>query len=87
MFTQFLFKPTDPSIFTSYHTGIGEPASTNVPNAPYPRILPDNRVVFRVKAPEAQKVQVDLGKKYDMEKDTSGYWMVTTDLKCGSDHS
>ena len=79
VFTQFLFKPVDPSTFTSYHTGIGEPASTNVPNAEYPQILPDNRVVFRVKAPEAQKVQVDLGKIYDMEKDTSGYWMVTTE--------
>src|SRR5205085_7636455 len=40
---------------------------------------PDNRVVFRVKAPDAQKVQVDLGKKYDMVKDTSGFWTATTD--------
>src|SRR6187399_2404860 len=74
MFSQLIFKPVDPSTFTSYHTGIGDPASTNVPNAQYPQILPDNRVVFRVKAPEAQKVQMDLGKKYDMVKDTSGYW-------------
>jgi enterochelin esterase-like enzyme len=79
MFSQLIFKPVDPSTFTSYHTGIGEPASTNVPNAQYPQILPDNRVVFRVKAPEAQRVQMDLGKKYDMAKDTSGYWIVTTD--------
>jgi enterochelin esterase-like enzyme len=35
--------------------------------------------VFRVKAPGAQNVQMDLGKKYDMVKDTSGYWNVTTD--------
>lgn len=79
MFSQFLFKQVDPSTFSSYHAGIGEPASTNVPNAQYPQILPDNRVVFRVKAPEAQKVQVDLGKMYDMVKDSSGYWMFTTD--------
>jgi len=79
MFSQLLFKPVDPSTFTSYHTGIGEPASTNVPNAQYPQILPDNRVVFSVKAPEAQTVQMDLGKKYDMVKDTSGNWTVTTD--------
>lgn len=79
MFSQLLFKPVDPSTFTSYHTGIGDPASTNVPNAQYPQILPDNRVVFRVKAPDAQRVQMDLGKKYDMVKDTSGFWMVTTD--------
>ncbi len=79
MFSQMIFKPVDPSTFTSYHTGIGEPASTNVPNAQYPQILPDNRVVFKVKAPDAQKVQIDLGKKYDMVKDTSGFWNVTTD--------
>jgi len=79
MFSQLLFKPLDPSTFTNYHTGIGDPASTNVPNAQYPQILPDNRVVFRIKAPDAQKVQIDLGKKYDMVKDTSGFWMVTTD--------
>ena len=79
MFSQLIFKPVDPSTFTSYHTNVGEPASTNVPNAPYPQILPDNRVVFRVKAPDAQKVQIDLGKKYDMVKDPDGFWMVTTD--------
>jgi enterochelin esterase-like enzyme len=57
----------------------GIPASTNVPGATYPKILPDNRVAFLFKAPEAQKVQVDLGKKYDMVKDTGGYWKTTTD--------
>jgi enterochelin esterase-like enzyme len=36
-------------------------------------------VAFRFKAPDAQKVQVDLGKKYDMVKDTAGYWTATTD--------
>ena len=34
---------------------------------------------FRIKAPEAQKIQIDLGKKYDMEKDSAGFWEVTTD--------
>jgi enterochelin esterase-like enzyme len=58
---------------------LGEPASTNVPGAEYPRILPDNRVMFRIKAPDAQKVQVDLLKKYDMVKDTAGVWEATTD--------
>lgn len=79
MFSQLLFKPVDTSTFATYHTGIGDPASTNVPNAQYPQILPDNRVVFRVKAPDAQKVQIDLGKKYDMIKDSTGFWGVTTD--------
>ena len=57
----------------------GVPASTNIPGQPYPRILPDNRVVFRVKAPEADKIVMDLGKKYEMVKDTGGYWKVTTE--------
>lgn len=57
----------------------GQPASTNIPGIQYPRILPDNRVFFRVKAPEAQRVQIDLLKKYDMVKDTGGIWIVTTE--------
>ena len=78
MFSQFLFKPVDVASLTKY-TVLGTPASTNTRNAKYPQILPDNRVVFRVKAPDAQKVQVDLGRKYDMVKDTSGFWTATTD--------
>ena len=44
-----------------------------------PQLLSDNSVKFTVRAPEAQKVQVDLcGTKYDMEKETDGIWTVTT---------
>jgi enterochelin esterase-like enzyme len=78
MFTQFLFKPVDTASFSAY-TVLGTPAATNVRNARYPQILPDNRVVFRLKAPAAKQVQVDLGRKYDLVKDTSGVWSVTTD--------
>ena len=78
MFSQFLFKPVDVSSFPKY-TILGSPASTNVRSAKYPQILPDNRVVFRIKAPDAQKVQIDLVKKYEMARDTGGYWIVTTD--------
>lgn len=78
MYSQFLFKPVDVSSFNKY-TILGTPASTNIRNNQYPQVLPDNRVVFKVKAPNAQKVQIDLGKKYDMVKDTSGVWNVTTD--------
>jgi enterochelin esterase-like enzyme len=78
MFSQFLFKPVDTSTFLKYSV-LGTPASTNVRSARYPQVLPDNRVVFRVKAPDAQKVQVDLVKKYDLKKDTGGYWVVITD--------
>ena len=78
MFSQFLFKPVDESSFSEY-TVLGTPASTNIRSADYPQILPDNRVSFRINAPEAKKMQIDLGKKYDMKKDSSGTWTVTTD--------
>jgi enterochelin esterase-like enzyme len=54
-----------------------KPASSNVPGAQYPRIHADLSVTFGLKAPEAQKVQVRLGKTYDMTKDAGGFWTVT----------
>jgi enterochelin esterase-like enzyme len=55
------------------------PAATNVPGAEYPRIDNQNRALFRVEAPEAHKVQLDLLRVYDMVRDESGVWTVTTD--------
>ncbi|MGZ3950834.1 MAG: alpha/beta hydrolase-fold protein [Flavisolibacter sp.] len=78
MFSQLIFKPVDTSTFSKYPV-VGAPASSNIRYAQYPQILADHRVIFRIKAPEAQKIQIDLGKKYDMVKDTGGYWTVTTD--------
>jgi enterochelin esterase-like enzyme len=46
-------------------------------NAQYPRIHSDLSVTFKVKAPDAQKVQVDLGKAYDMVKAEDGTWSAT----------
>ena len=52
---------------------------TNVNRNGYPRVLSDNSVMFRVNAPHAQKVQIDLcGTKYDMTKGEGGAWQVTT---------
>jgi len=78
MFSQLIFKPVDQSAFSKYPVA-GAPAATNIRNGAYPQILTDNRVIFSTKAPNAKKVQVDLGKKYDMVKDTAGIWTVTTD--------
>jgi enterochelin esterase family protein len=39
----------------------GKPASSNVPRAEYPRVHADGRVSFRLKAPDAKKVQVQPG--------------------------
>ncbi len=78
MFSQLIFKPVDVSRFNKYSL-IGIPAPTNVRGGKYPQIMPDSRAVFRVKAPDAQKVQLDLAKKYDMVKNSEGVWEVTTD--------
>ena len=56
-----------------------KPASSNVRGAEYPRVTDDLKAIFRIKAPEAQKVQIQLGKIYDMVKDDKGIWSVTTD--------
>ncbi|TKB96905.1 alpha/beta hydrolase-fold protein [Pedobacter cryophilus] len=78
LFSQLIFKPVDQSTFSKY-TVAGAPAATNIRNSKYPQILPDNRVIFSVKAPNAKQVQVDLVKKYDMVKGEDGNWMATTD--------
>lgn len=78
LFSQLLFKPVDKSIFDKFSL-VGLPASTNIRNGHYPEILQDGRVIFKIKAPDAMSVQVDLGKKYDMKKDKTGLWTVITD--------
>lgn len=57
-----------------------QPAATNVPNAAYPRIDADSRTEFRLNAPDAQKVQVQVGAipAIDMIKGPDGVWAVTT---------
>lgn len=57
----------------------GKPSLWNIRGKQYPRVLPDNRVVFRIQAPNAQQVQIDLGKRYDMQKGNDGVWTCTTD--------
>lgn len=78
MFSQLIFKAVDESSFSKYPV-VGAPAQTNIRNANYPQILANQKVIFKTKAPDATKVQVDLVKKYDMVKDTAGFWTVTTD--------
>ena len=62
------------------------PATSNVAGAEYPKIQTDLSVIFRVKAPDAKKVQIDLGKLYDMTKDDQGVWSVTTDSQVPGFH-
>lgn len=53
--------------------------NANEMQAQKPKVLPDNRVEFTIKAPNATKMQVDLGKLYDMTKDENGVWKCTTE--------
>ena len=78
MFSQLIFKPVDVASFSQI-SNLGRPAESNIRSAKYPQMLPDGRAIFRIKAPEVQKMQLDLGKKYDMDKNVEGVWEVTTD--------
>ena len=52
---------------------------TNINFSQGPQLLSDNSVKFTIRAPEAKKVQVDIGgTKYDMEKGDAGIWTVKT---------
>lgn len=56
----------------------GVRAASNVRSAQYPRLLPDKRAVFQLKAPDATRVQLDLNGRHDMVRDTGGVWRYTT---------
>jgi len=57
------------------------PAPTNVQGAQYPRITSDLRAIFRIKAPDAQKVEFAFfnPKRYPATKDEAGFWTATTE--------
>ena len=55
-------------------------AETTVPGNEFPKVDKDRRAYFRVEAPEARKVVLDIcNKKYDMQPDGKGGWMAVTD--------
>jgi enterochelin esterase-like enzyme len=64
----------------------GVPAPTNINSGDYPRILPDNRVVFRLQAPDANSVEFITDKGYQATKDDSGNWIATTDPQVAGFH-
>jgi enterochelin esterase-like enzyme len=60
-----------------------QPATTNVAGAQYPRIGKDLRITFRLKAPDAKRVNLQggdgLGKgPFEMVRGEGGVWTVTT---------
>ena len=55
-------------------------AEATVPGNEFPKIDKERRAYFRVVAPTANSVQVDIcGKKYDMRRDQKGVWCAVTD--------
>lgn len=55
-------------------------AETTVPGNDFPKIDKERRAYFRIVAPNANSVQVDIcGKKYDMRRDQQGVWCAVTD--------
>lgn len=55
-------------------------AETTIPGNSFPKIDKERRAYFRVNAPTASRVQVDIcNKKYDMRRDEQGVWCAVTD--------
>ena len=56
------------------------PASTNVPMSEFPKVDSEGRAYFRISAPDAREVLVDIcSTKFPMTKDDNGVWSVVTD--------
>jgi len=66
-------------ISISFAQDNSQPAPSNIRGAQYPQITSDSRALFKIKASGAEKMQIDLGRKYDMVKNSDGVWEVTTD--------
>jgi enterochelin esterase-like enzyme len=69
--------PTGPTAPTVPIPTDSKPASTNIVGAQYPRVDSLRRVVFRLRAPEAQTVSVSLG-NVPLTKGEDGFWTGTT---------
>jgi enterochelin esterase-like enzyme len=53
-----------------------KPSAINQPGQEYPQVNSEGRVRARISAPEAHKVQLDIGAvKYDLKKDEKGMWI------------
>lgn len=63
-------------------------APSNIRGAQFPRIHADLRVTFRIKAPDAKKVEFGFftPKRYPAEKDKDGFWTATTEPQAPGFH-
>lgn len=71
------------SLAQTSQTAIGaddfKPASTNQPGKQYPQVNSEGRVKVSIMAPQAQSVQLDLRKRYNLTKDEKGVWTGVSD--------
>lgn len=65
---------------SAQESGDFKPSATNVWGSDYPKVDSTGRVQVRIKAPDASKVRLNFwsGPKVDMEKQSDGFWTVTT---------
>src|SRR5574344_2620918 len=58
----------------------GECAQTAIPGSQFPRVDANRKAYFELRAPQAQRVQIDIcSKKYDLVRDSMGVWRGQTD--------
>lgn len=55
-----------------------KPSTANIAGQEYPRINSERRAQFRIKAPEAKDVSVNIGKPLSVTKSDDGVWTITT---------
>ncbi len=53
--------------------------SSNLSSASFPRLLPDNQVIFKVYAPEVESFKLVMNGTYELTKDNDGVWSLITD--------
>jgi enterochelin esterase family protein len=55
-----------------------KPSAANIAGQEYPRINSERRAQFRIKAPDAKDVSVNIGKPLTVKKSDDGVWTITT---------
>lgn len=67
-------------IYAQLEASYGTPAQYNVPCADFPKVDGNGRATFRINAPSARRVEVDIcSKKYPMTRNGKGDWTVSVD--------
>jgi enterochelin esterase family protein len=64
-----------------------KPAPSNMPGQQYPQVNSEGRVRARLRAPQAQTVQLNIsGGKFPMTKDTNGFWLGDSTVQDQGNH-